>query len=214
MAKKQGTKLCKHCKTKIPAGAKVCPNCRKKQGYILKWVIIGIVVIGIIGSAGESDDNAKDVTTAKKENLENTSSQEKKKETEFSVGETAEYKNVQVKLIGYEESYGNDWGKPGDGKVFVFPEFEITNNSNEEISVSSLVSFECYVDDYKTDFSSNAFMVISTEDGKQQLDGSIAPGKKLKGVLGIEASSNWNTVEIYYKDNVWLNSNFSFEIRR
>ena len=78
------------------------------------------------------------------------------------MGETAEYKNVQVKLIGYEESYGNDWGKPGDGKVFVFPEFEITNNSNEEISVSSLVSFECYVDDYKTDFSSNAFMAIST----------------------------------------------------
>lgn len=86
MAKKQGTKLCKHCKTKIPAGAKVCPNCRKKQGGILKWVIIGVVVIGIIGSTGESDDNAKDVTTAKKENLENTSSQEKRKKLNFLWG--------------------------------------------------------------------------------------------------------------------------------
>lgn len=54
------TKLCKHCKTEIPTGAKICPNCRKKQGGILKWVIIAIVVLCIIGAAssGSSDKNA------------------------------------------------------------------------------------------------------------------------------------------------------------
>lgn len=36
---KPATKTCKHCKTEIPAGAKVCPQCRKKQGGALKWVI-------------------------------------------------------------------------------------------------------------------------------------------------------------------------------
>ncbi len=45
------TKLCKHCQTEIPKKAKVCPNCRKKQGGKLKWIIIAIVVIGIIGAA-------------------------------------------------------------------------------------------------------------------------------------------------------------------
>lgn len=38
------TKLCKHCQTEIPKKAKVCPNCRKKQGGIVKW-IIGVVCI-------------------------------------------------------------------------------------------------------------------------------------------------------------------------
>jgi len=220
---KSATKLCKHCKTEIPAGAKICPNCKKKQGGIVKWIVIGFVAICIIGAAagGSDSDNVKDVTANKNEDSGSAQAPEKEIEkaseeekTEFYAGETAEYKDVQVTLIGYEESNGNDWGKPESGKVFVFPEIEICNNSDEEISISSMISFECYVDDYKSDFSSNAFLAISTEDGKQQLDGSIAPGKKLKGVLGIEASADWSTIEIYYKDNVWLDSNFSFKIEK
>ena len=29
------TKVCKHCQTEIPKKAKVCPNCRKKQGGLI-----------------------------------------------------------------------------------------------------------------------------------------------------------------------------------
>ena len=51
MKENQKTKLCKHCKTEIPAGAKICPNCKKKQGGVVKWIIIGVVAIAVIGSA-------------------------------------------------------------------------------------------------------------------------------------------------------------------
>lgn len=165
-----------------------------------------------------TEDKPKLVTKNSNEQTENettsTAAPTEEAKEFFTVGETAEMNDIQVTLVNYEESEGNDWGKPEDGKIFVFPEMEIANNSDEEISVSSMVSFECYVDDYKTDFSSNAFMAISTEDGKQQLDGSVAPGKRLKGVLGIEAPADWKTIEIYYKDNVWLSSNFSFRITK
>ena len=43
--KEKKTKVCKYCKSEIDAKAKICPNCRKKQGGKLKWIIIAIVVI-------------------------------------------------------------------------------------------------------------------------------------------------------------------------
>lgn len=59
---KQKTKICKHCQTEIPYGAKICPNCRKKQGGKLKWIIIALIVIGIIAAimgGGENDEKAE-----------------------------------------------------------------------------------------------------------------------------------------------------------
>jgi hypothetical protein len=53
------TKKCKHCQSDIPKQAKVCPNCRRKQGGALKWVIIAFLGIGFIGAMGSSDEETK-----------------------------------------------------------------------------------------------------------------------------------------------------------
>ncbi len=56
--------------------------------------------------------------------------------------------NTQVTLLNYEESTGSDYNKPSDGKVFVLAEFEIANNSDEELAISSVMSFEAYADSF------------------------------------------------------------------
>ena len=86
MSKKNGTKLCKHCKTEIPADAKVCPNCRKKQGGIIKWIVIGIVVIAVIGSLGGGGEEK--ASTDKKDDSASIESTSAAKED--SSGEKAE----------------------------------------------------------------------------------------------------------------------------
>ena len=70
MSKKDGTKLCKHCKMEIPTGAKVCPHCRKKQGGKLKWVAVGILIIVAIGavSGGSDKETPSSNTNVTKEN--------------------------------------------------------------------------------------------------------------------------------------------------
>lgn len=80
------TKLCKHCQTEIPKKAKVCPNCRKKQGGILKWVIIVLVILVIIGSAGGAEED-KNNENAVVESTENKEHEVSVKETEQEITE-------------------------------------------------------------------------------------------------------------------------------
>jgi len=218
---KPATKICKHCKTEIPAGAKVCPQCRKKQGGVLKWVIIAIVVIGIIGAAaGGGDDKPTKVgdnTSSSaggnsNESQQNSveSSSEEEKETVFRKGEIAELNGVQVTLTDYKESTGSEYNKPTDGNVFLMAEFEIANNTEKELAVSSVMSFDAYADDYALNFSFSALM----EKEGNQLDGTIAAGKKLKGWIGWEVPADYQNVEIHFTDNVWSSDKFVFVIEK
>lgn len=110
----------------------------------------------------------------------------------FGVGDTAEYKNILVTLLNIKESNGNDFYKPESGNVFVYPEFEFVNNSNEDLTISSLITFDSYQDDYSTNISLQAEIVNAGET----LDGTIAPGKKLKGTIGYELPSDYKKLEI------------------
>lgn len=205
-------KLCKHCQTEIPRKAKVCPNCRKKQGGKWKWVILAVIVLAIIGSAasGNDDDEPKKVenqttVTPTKPANGQTATPTPEEKTVFYVGETAELKGVQVTMMNFEESTGKDYINPTNGNVFVLAEFEIVNNTNGEINISSMLSFEAYADDYSLNYSLSAAML---KDG--QLDGTIAAGKKMKGWIGWEVAEDYKNVEIHFTDNVWSNNKFVF----
>lgn len=221
----QETKLCKYCKTEIPKKAKVCPNCRKKQGGKLKWIVITVVAILIMAAiAGGGDDNkphqvdSENNSTLNKETVaENDTSytevseqEESEKET-FSVGETAEMNDVQVTMLNYEEIQGSEYNKPTDGNIFVLVEFEIVNNSDKELTVSSVLSFDAYADDYSLNYSLGALL---EKEGENQLDGTIAAGKKMKGVIGYEVSKDWEEIEIHFTDNVWGSNKFKFLIQK
>lgn len=208
------TKLCKHCQTEIPKKAKVCPNCRKKQGGKLKWIIIALVALMIIGAAagGGSDDGPQkvgEVDTSPETASEGTGavdSSEAEQEAVFRKGEIAEMNDVQVTMTDFVESTGSEFNKPTDGNIFVLAEFEIANNTESELSVSSALSFDAYADDYALNYSLTALL---EKDGNQ-LDGTIAAGKKLKGWIGWEVPEDYKEVEIHFTDNVWSNNEFVF----
>ena len=125
----------------------------------------------------------------------------------FKLGDAVELNGVTVSFIAVEKSNGSQFNKPEEGNEYVLCEFEITNNSKEEVSVSSMLSFEAYCDDYTCEYSLGALM----EKGKKdQLDGSVAPGKKMKGVIGYEVAKDWKELEIHYTLDVWTDNKIVF----
>lgn len=69
---KPTTKICKYCKTEIPYDAKVCPQCRKKQGKGCMPVIVGFIVLMlIVGLFGGGDESSNTENPSKNENVEN-----------------------------------------------------------------------------------------------------------------------------------------------
>lgn len=78
--KETKTKICKYCKSEIDAKAKICPNCRKKQSGKLKWIIIAIVVLAILGAISDGGDDSSS----------NSSSNSTKSTTEAATETTTE----------------------------------------------------------------------------------------------------------------------------
>lgn len=112
--------------------------------------------------------------------------------------------------MSYEESQGDQYFKPSEGNIFVMAEFEVDNNSDSEIVVSSALSFDAYADGYSLSYSVNALMA----NKKTQLDGTVAPGKKIKGVIGYEVPVEWKEIEIHFTENVWSSNKMEFVIRK
>jgi hypothetical protein len=125
----------------------------------------------------------------------------------FKLGDSVELDGVVVNFIDVVTSTGSQFNKPTEGNVFVLCEFEIANNSQEELSVSSMLNFEAYCDEYACDTS---FGALLEKGNKDQLDGTVAPGKKMKGVVGYEVPTDWKELEVHYTLDILDDSKIVF----
>ena len=105
---------------------------------------------------------------------------------------------IKVTMLSVKESSGSGYWTPESGNVFVLVEFLIENNSKEELNVSTMLSFEAYVDDFAVDYSFSAILAC-----KNALDVTIKSGKKAQGQMGFEVKKGWKTIEIEYETS-WL----------
>lgn len=206
------TKVCKHCQTVIHKKAKVCPNCRKKQGGIIKWIVIAFVVLLIIGAIGGSSEDDSNTNDEKTENVgnANNSSEKENKETEkvdnlFSVGEYAKTKTLKISFLSVNDySSDNMFIKPKDGYKFIRVEFEFENIGKNDETISSLLNWSCYADDYSMEQSWVADDV---------LDATISPGKKAKGAIYFEVPVDSKNIIVEYETNFWTEKKIVFVIK-
>lgn len=211
---KPTTKLCKHCKTEIPYGAKVCPQCRKKQGPGgCTIAILVVLLLCLIGSCfgGKSGDSEKE--TAKVDSIENESNEtgtvgesetESEETTEevvsniFHAGDVLETKRVKLSFLSCGDySDGNMFVKAGDGKKLIYFEFEFENIGDTDASVGSF-DFDCYADGYESKQSYTA-----TGDNVMTSITTLSPGRKTSGIVVFEVPKDAESIEVEYETSYW-----------
>ena len=173
-------KKCKYCQTEIDDKAKVCPNCRKRQSGIGKWIIIGIVAIAIIG-----------IVMSNKE--------EKERKKDFSQKEIASYKDVNYSITKVEKTQGkNQYFKPKNGYEYVKVTVKIENKSNNKISYNAL--------DWKmvnSDGVEDAWGSFTADDDVTLSSGDLEAGGKVEGVLVWEQKKNDNNLRLRYYETIF-----------
>ena len=211
MGNESQTKLCKHCQTEISKKAKVCPNCGKKQGGILKWIIIVILVLAAISAmAGGDDESASDSNPKKVDNVtqddgneDNADTQEEVDNT-FSVGEVLETSNLKISYLSAEQySFDNEYIQPQSGNVFYRMEFEFENTGDSDQLVSSL-DFECYADGYSME---------ECYYGDDTLQATLSAGKKAKGAVYFEVPADATEITLEYELNYWTEDKVIFVVK-
>lgn len=207
--KKSATKVCKHCKMEIPQGAKVCPQCRKKQGMgCLTWIIIIIVIFGIIGifAGGGNSSKPKKTGETKTESEQAGKEEDEKKEevsNVFYAGDIVETEDLKITFISasqYQEE--NEFMQPKEGFEYWKFDFEFENISDSDQAVSSMMDWECYADNSKADQS-----WIGDENG---LDATLSSGRKASGSVYFEIPIGAESIELEYDINFWQSDKIVF----
>lgn len=210
---------CKSCGAEIAKTAKACPHCGAKQhrGVLKTCIIILLIVIVIsaIIANGEKNDEPALVDQNTQGSTSDTQSpapdtQDTVQPAVFTKGDVVSLNDINVTLVDVVESTGSTYNKPTSGNVFVTFEIEIENKSDKEIGVSSLMMFDAYFDDY----AANLSIMAITDSGKTQLDGTVAAGKKMSGVVGFEAPADWSVAEIHVTPDFWAGDDIIFQVTK
>lgn len=206
-------KTCKYCQSEIPAKAKICPNCRKKQKRIGKWIVIAIVIIIIIAAAssGSGKDEPKkvgEVSGSSGEGSNNNGGTDNKQNQEvndsgFNVGDIVESENLRITFISTSDyTSDNQFLQPKEGYKYIQAEFEFENIGKNDEFVSE-VDFSCYADGY--DMEEKYF------DGAS-LSATLSAGKKTKGAVFFEVPADAKEIILEYETNYWTEKKIVFNV--
>ena len=167
----------------------------------------GIVRVDETGTLTGTGAGTATVTATSSDGTEKSASVTVKVTRKDDVGEekTDPESGACVRLTGFRQSEGTDAAKPARGNVFVYPAFEIINGGKGTLAVDT-EGFSKMCDGEYVPYSFNA---VSCE--VESLTGTIEPGAKRTGEIGIEVPQKWKELTLTISFG-WYGEELSFLI--
>ncbi|MBY0755499.1 DUF4352 domain-containing protein [Clostridium sardiniense] len=160
------------------------------------WIIIVVVVGGAIGAGSNTAENG-DTPVANQGQKEDANKKEEANKTEtFKIGDTIEVKDFKIKVNKISVDNGGKIIKPEDGNEFVKVDVTVENISSEEKTVSSILMFKV------VDKDGRECKQAITENQNGQLDGKVAPGRKITGEYAVQAPKGEKGLELQFDSSL------------
>ena len=159
-----------------------------KKGLVV--LLSAMVISGaLVGCGSDTPKKVED------QNQKQEQQQESKVET-FKVGDTIQTKDFKITVNKVETSEGGEFVKPKDGNEFIKVDITIENTSKEEQNISSMLMFKVVDKDGR---SCNQAIV---DNQKGQLDGKVAPGRKMTGEYVVEVPKGATGLQLEFDSSL------------
>lgn len=215
-----GTKRCKHCQTEIPAGATVCPNCRKKQGMgCLPKILIAVAVVVILAivvsmgsgdsSSGIDNSGAADTAANKTESAEATETEPEEESNVVKVGGSYEKDGLKFTVEDADLDYEVEDDEFGfydldDGMKYVAAEFTFENTGDTDQYVS-IYDFDCYADN-----KSCEQQYISDDDF---VNVNLSSGRNVSFTTFYAVPEDASSIELEYTADIWSDEKIVVQLK-
>lgn len=191
------------------AGADSLPSSKekKKKGGLLKFFLIFFLLVVLAGAAYflfPGKDTPDSDTPTSNQATEDTA-------TENVLSYTETFNDITISLTKVTESTGSDLTSPSDGNIFYICEFEITNNSANDITINSLSCIEAFCGDYSVSEDISGLLLPETE-GKNSLDGTIAAEQTFTGIVTYQIPSDYEQMQFRLSPDFWNGDSATFTV--
>lgn len=147
-----------------------------------------VLMFSLVGCTGDKDSKNKG-----NKNANNTSNGDNNNAS-YKIGDNIVFDDLQFTVKGVRTSTGDDkWNIPAEGNLYIYIDVTVENIGDEDVTVSSLMIFTLYdKEGYEADI---AFVT----DAKGNLDGSLAPGRKMSGEIIYQIPKDTKEFELEIK---------------
>lgn len=182
-------KKCKYCQSEIDSKAKICPNCRKKQGpHIMKWILLGVFALLLVScfAGGEEKENLK---------------------RDYNQSDVVTFNDIKYMITKVEKTKGsNEFFQAKEGYEYVKVTLKIENNSDKKISYNAL-DFQMV----NGDGVESSVYSITAEDDVQLGSGELDAGGKIEGTIIWEQKQGDTGLKVRYYENVLFDDEYTFQ---